>query len=62
MDRSIYNPTIPRAANASRTHVEFGFKPQKKSMKNRGTIRSNFEVESDEEIKFEAPGPGQYLS
>lgn len=57
MDRSIYNPTIPRAANASRTHVDFGFK-QKKGVRNKGSIRSNFEEDSDEEHKVESPGPG----
>ena len=57
MTTSIYNPTIPRAANASRTHVDFGF-PMKKVARNRGTIRSNFEEDSDDEDNSRSPGPG----
>ena len=65
MDRSIYNPTIPRAANASRTHANFGFKPDKKKGKRVvDSIKNNFEQpdSDEEEVKFVDPGPGQYLT
>jgi hypothetical protein len=41
INRSIENPTIPRAANQARTHVGgFG---KRKRVKNSGSIRDNYE-------------------
>ena len=71
LDRTIQNPTIPRAAHPSRTIQGFG---RRKATKNNGTIRDNFEeVESESDAdsqngrkpyvdKETSPGPGKYLN
>lgn len=55
LDRSIQNPTIPRADNQNSTLGSF-------NKKLRNTMRVNdFEDEDDDSNNYVSPGPGQYL-
>jgi hypothetical protein len=56
-DRSIKNPTIPRAEKTRHFSDRFG--PRKKK-RNNGSIRANWE-EGDSEDDETSPGPGAHL-
>lgn len=59
VQRKITNPTIPRAKHISRT---FYSTQNKRTIKNKGSIRDNFEEDSDDENNLKnSPGPGSYL-
>lgn len=53
-DRSIKNPTIPRADNNNKTQTSF-------NKKLRNTMRVNDFEEDDDDSNYVSPGPGQYL-
>jgi len=53
VDRSINNPTIGRSAHMFRTA-----KPIRKRIKNRGSIRADFEEGDESSDEEPQPGPG----
>ena len=59
IDRSIKNPTIPRAEISKHFSDRFG--PRKLKRKNKGSIRANWEDDDDSEEDEITPGPGAHL-
>lgn len=53
---NIMNPTIPRQPKPK----TFASGRQAKRYRNRGSIRADYETDSDEEIRY-SPGPGNYI-
>jgi len=59
VDRSIQNPTIPRQEKPN----NWGLVRAGKRARNGGTIRADYETDSDTEGRERySPGPGQYIS